>query len=110
MRDYLQFVMLHRNIFRQQAGATVNELLGEALKVNKREFYGGTAVVSLRFGPEGKLTEVLVDSTSPDLKAFLEELRWDSIQSPAKYSLRYTGVQIQFTVLEGYMSFNINPL
>jgi hypothetical protein len=110
LADYLQFVMLHKNIFRQRAGARVNELLGEALKVNKREFYGGTAIVSLQYGPDGKLTNVLVDSASPELKAFLEEIGWDALPPPAKYSLRYAGVQIEFTVLEGYMSFNINAL
>jgi hypothetical protein len=110
LEDYLQFVMLHKKIFRQHAGTRVNELLGEAFKVNKREFYGGSAIVSLLYGPDGKLTRVLVNSTTPELKAFLEEIGWDSLPSPAAYSLRYTGVQIEFTVLEGYMSFNINAL
>ena len=110
LEAYHQFIVLHKQIFRQQAGARVNELLGGALRVNKREFYGGTAIVSLKFGPDRKLDEVLVDSASPELKAFLEEFSWDAIPAPAAFSLGYTGVQIEFSVLEGYMSFNINSL
>jgi hypothetical protein len=110
LEAYHQFIMLHRQIFRQQAGARVNELLGGALRVNKREFYGGTAIVSLKFGPDRKLDEVLVDSASPELKAFLEEFSWDAIPAPATYSLGNTGVQIEFSVLEGYMSFNVSAI
>lgn len=107
LEAYYQFIILHKKIFGQQAGARVNELLGEAFKVNKREFYGGTAIVSLKFRPDGKLNEVLVDSASPALKAFLEEIGWDVVPAPATYLLGSAGVQIEFTVLEGYMSFNI---
>ena len=110
MEAYSQFIMMHKKIFGQKAGARVNELLGEALKVNKREFYGGTAIVSLKFGADGNLSEVLVDSASPELKAFFEEISWVAMPSPAQYSLSFTGVQIEFTVLEGYMSFKINAL
>ena len=106
---YYQFIMMHKKIFGQKAGARVNELLGEALKVNKREFYGGTAMVSLKFGPDGNLSEVLVDSASPELKAFFEEINWVGVPAPAQ-SLGFTGVQIEFTVLEGYMSFKIDAL
>jgi hypothetical protein len=104
-----QFIILHKKIFAQKAGARVNELLGEALKVNRREFFGGTAIVSLTFGPDRKLNEVVVDSASPVLKAFLEEINWGFVPAPAAYSLGYTGVQIEFAVLEGSMSFNITP-
>jgi len=107
LEAYYQFIMMHKEIFGQKAGARVNELLGEAFKTNKREFYGGTAIVSLKFGPDGKLTEVLVYSESPELKAFLEEISWVAVPAPAQYSLGFTGVQIEFTVLEGYMSFKI---
>jgi hypothetical protein len=110
MEAYYQFIMLHKKIFGQKAGARVNELLGEALKVNTRNFYGGTAIVSLRFGPDRMLNEVYVDSESPDLKAFFEEFVWDGIPAPAQFSLGYTGVQIEFTVLQGYMSFRIEAL
>ena len=110
MEAYHQFIMMHKKIFGQKAGAKVNELLGEALKANKRQFYGGTGVVSLRFGSDGNLNEVLVDSASPELKAFLEEINWVSVPAPAKYSLGFAGVQIEFTVLEGYMSFKIDAL
>jgi len=110
MEAYYQFIMMHKKIFGQKAEARVNELLGEALKVNKRHFYGGTAIVSLKFGPDGNLSEVLVDSASPELKAFLEEISWVAVPSPVQYSLGFTGVQIEFTVLEGYMSFKINAL
>ncbi len=110
LEAYHQFIMLHNKIFTQQAGARVNELLGEAFKVNKREFYGGTAIVILKFGRAGKLSEVLVDSASPELKAFLEEIGWGAISAPAAYSLGNTGVQIEFSVLEGYMNFNIHAL
>lgn len=110
MEAYHQFIMVHKKIFDQKAGFKVNELLGEALKVNERQFYGGTGVVSLRFGPDGNLSEVLVDSASPELKAFLEEINWASVPAPARYSLGFTGVQIEFTVLEGYMRFTIGAL
>jgi len=107
---YYRFIMMHKKIFGQKAGARVNELLGEALKVNKRDFYGGTAIVSLKFGSDGSLSEVLVDSASPELKAFLEEISWVAVPAPAQYSLGFTGVRIEFTVLEGYMSFKIDAL
>ncbi len=110
LEDYHRFVMLHKQIFSQTAGARVNELLNEAFKVNKRDFYGGTAVVYIKFGPDGKLSDVLVDSASPELKAFLEEIGWDAMPPPAAYSLRSTGMQVQFAVHEGYLSFNINAL
>ena len=109
LEAYHQFIMVHKKIFVQKAGETVNELLGEAFKVNKRDFYGGTATVSLKFGPDGNLSEVLVDSESPELKAFLEEISWVSVPAPG-YSLGFTGVQIEFTVLEGSMSFKIDTL
>ncbi len=110
MEAYYQFIMLHKKIFGQKAEARVNELLGEALKMNKRHFYGGTAMISLKFGSDGNLIEVLVDSASPELKAFLEEIGWVAVPAPAEYSLGFTGVQIEFTVLEGYMSFRIGAL
>ena len=110
LEAYYQFIMLHKKIFGQKAGDRVNELLGEAFKVNTREFYGGKAIVSLKFGRDGKLSRVLVDSASPELKAFLEEIVWDTVPAPAAYSLGFTGVQIEFTVLEGYMSFKIDAL
>lgn len=109
MEAYQQFIMMHKKIFGQKAGARVNELLGEALKTNKRDFFGGTAIVSLKFRPDGNLSEVTVDSSSPELKAFFEEISWVGIP-PAQYSLGFTGVQIEFTVLEGYMSFKIDEL
>jgi hypothetical protein len=108
LEEYHRFIMLHKQIFRQKAGTRLNELLGEAFKVNTREFFGGSAVVYLKFGPDGKLSDVLVDSASPELKAFLEEIGWDAIPPPAVFSLRSTGVKIDFAVLEGYLSFNIN--
>jgi hypothetical protein len=110
MEAYYQFMMMHKKIFGQKAGARVNELLGEAFKVNKRHFYGGTAIVSLKFGADGNLREALVDSTSPELKAFLEEISWSAVPAPAQYSLKFTGVKIEFTVLEGSMSFKIDML
>jgi hypothetical protein len=110
MEAYHQFVMLHKKIFGQKAGVRVNELLGEALKVNTRNFYGGTALISLKFGPDRKLSEVYVDSDSPDLKAFFEEFVWDTVPAPAQFSLGFTGVQIEFQVLQGYMSFKIDAL
>jgi len=110
LEAYNQFIMLHKKIFSQQAGASVNELLDRALRVNKREFYGGTAIVSLKFGPDRKLDEVLVNSASPELKAFLEEISWGAIPAPSAYLLGNSGVQIEFSVLEGYMSYNINAL
>jgi hypothetical protein len=108
LEAYYQFIMLHRKIFGQRAGVRVNALIGEALKVNTRSFYGGTAVVSLKFGPEGELIGVAVDSESPELKAFLEEVGWYDVPAPAAY-LGHT-VQIEFTVLEGYLSFRINTV
>jgi hypothetical protein len=108
MEAYYQFIMMHKKIFGQKAGARVNELLGEAFKVNKRHFYGGTAMVSLKFGPDGSLSEVLVESASPELKAFLEEISWAGIPAPAQYSPGFTEVQIEFTVLEGSMNFKID--
>jgi hypothetical protein len=110
LEEYYQFIILHKQIFGKKAGDRINELLGEALKVNTRNFYGGTAIVSLKFGPEGKLTEVLVDSASPELKAFFEEIVWDAVPAPTQFSLSFTGIQIEFTVLEGYMSFKLNAL
>jgi membrane protein involved in colicin uptake len=110
LEGYLQFVMIHKKIFSQQARRGVNELLDRAFKVNKRVFYGGTAAVSLQFGPDGRLTGVLVDSTTPELKAFLEEIDWNTIPPPAAYSLRSGLVRIEFAVHEGYMSFNVNTL
>ncbi|MBI5075728.1 MAG: hypothetical protein HZB62_11275 [Nitrospirae bacterium] len=107
---YYQFIILHKKIFAQKAGARIHELLGEALKVNRREFFGGTAVVSLTFGPDRTLHEIVVDSASPVLKAFLDEINWGFVPAPAAFSLGYTRVQIEFTVLEGSMSFNIAPL
>jgi hypothetical protein len=109
MEAYYQFIMVHKKAFGQKARARVNQLLGEAFKVNKREFYGGTAIVSLKFGPDGKLSEVLVDSTSPELKAFLEEISWGDVPAPG-YSLGFTGVRMEFTVLEGYMNFKVEAL
>jgi len=53
---------------------------------------------------------VLVDSESPELKAFFEEIVWDAVPAPAQFSLSFTGIQIEFTVLEGYMSFKLNAL
>ncbi len=105
---YYQFLVLHRQIFGQKAGATVNTLIGKALEVNTRSFYGGTAVVSLKYGSAGELSEVDVDSASPDLKAFLEEVGWYDVPAPASY-LGHT-VQIEFTVLEGSMSFRVDIL
>ncbi len=105
---YYQFIMLHRKVFGQKAGVKVNELIGKALEVNTRSFYGGTAVVSLKYGSEGELSEVSVDSESPDLKAFLEEVGWYDVPAPASY-LGHT-VQIEFTVLEGSMSYRVNIL
>jgi|MudIll2142460700_1097286.scaffolds.fasta_scaffold08154_3 hypothetical protein len=110
LEAYYQLIMMHKKIFGQKVGARVNELLGEALKANKRQFYGGTAVVSLKFGSDGNLSEVRVDSASPELKAFIEEIGWVAVPAPAAYSLGFTGVQIKFTVLEGYMSFKIDAL
>jgi hypothetical protein len=110
MEAYHQFIVLHKKMFGQKAGVRVNELLGEALKVNTRQFYGGVAVVSLNFGPDGRLNEFFVDSESPDLKAFFEEMVWDAVPAPAQFSLRFTGVQIEFTVHQGYMSFEIEAL
>ena len=107
---YHQFILLHKRIFREQTGSRVNELLGAAFRMNKREFYGGTAMVSLKFGPDGKLNEVLVDSSSPELKAFLEEVGWGALTPPSAYLLGNNLVQIEFAVLEGYMSFNIEAL
>ncbi len=101
---YYQFIALHRKIFAQKEGTRVNQLVGEALRVNTRSFYGGTAVVSLTYGSEGDLDKVNVDSESADLKAFLEEVGWYDVPAPAAY-LGHT-VQIEFTVLEGYLSFN----
>jgi hypothetical protein len=109
MVAYYQFIMMHKKIFGQKAGAKVNELLGEAFMVNERQFYGGTAMVNLKFSPDGNLSEVLVDSVSPELKAFLEEIDWVAMPAPA-VSLGFTGVQIEFTVLEGSMSFKIDSL
>ncbi len=110
MEEYYQFIMLHKKIYGKKTNDSVNKLLGEALKVNTRHFYGGTAIVSLKFGPDGKLREVLVDSESPELKAFFEEIVWDAVPAPANFSLSFTEIQIEFTVLEGYMSFRINAL
>jgi len=110
MEEYYQFIMLHKQLYGKKTNDSVNELLGEALKVNTRHFYGGTAIVSLKFAPDGKLREVLVDSESPELKAFFEEIVWDAVPAPANFSLSFTGIQIEFTVLEGYMSFRINAL
>jgi hypothetical protein len=110
LEAYHQFILLHKKVFGQKAGSKVNELLGEALKSNTRQFYGGTAVVSLTFGLDGTLSEVLVTSESPDLKAFLEEIGWGALPTPAQYPLKFTGVQITFTVLQGYMSFKIDAL
>ncbi len=107
---YYEFVILHRKIFMQKAGASVNGLIGEALKENKRIFYGGTAIVDLKYGTDGKLNEISVDSASPELKAFLEEVGWSAVPLPAAYSLGYFGVRIEFTVLEGYLSFRLNTL
>ncbi len=107
---YHQFIMLHKKIFSKQAGGRVNELIGEALRVNKGQFYGGTAIVNLKFGTGGKLNEVHVDTASPDLKAFLDEINWVAVPSPAAYSLGYVVVRIEFTIHEGYMSFTISTL
>jgi hypothetical protein len=108
LEAYYRFIMLHRKIFDQKAGVRVNALIGEALKLNTRSFYGGTAIVTLKFGPEGELIGVAVDSGSPELKAFLEEVGWYDVPAPAAY-LGHT-VQIEFTVLEGYLSFKINTV
>ncbi len=110
LEDYHHFIALHNKMFRQQTSARVNELLGEAFKTNTREFFGGTAVVSLKFGPDSKVTEVLVDSASQELKAFFEEIGWGDMPAPASFSLGYAQVKIEFSVLEGYMNFNITPL
>lgn len=107
---YYEFIILHKKIFRKQAELRVNELLGEAFKVNTREFYGGTGVVNLRFGTDRKLKSVTVDSESPALKSFLEEIIWETIPPPAAFSLGNTAVQIEFAVHEGYMSIKINTL
>jgi hypothetical protein len=109
LEAYYQFIILHKKIFSQKAGARVNELIGEALKDNRREFYGGTAIVTLTFGSDGQLNEVKVDSASPPLKDFLDEINWGIIPAPASYSLGFTVVQIQIAVHEGFMRFNINP-
>jgi len=110
LEAYHQFIMMHRKLFVQKAGARVNELLGEALEQNQRQFFGGTATVRLQFDPTGHLRDVLVDSESPELKAFIEEIGWSGVPAPAEYSLRFTGVQITFIVLEGYMRYTIDAL
>jgi len=110
LEAYYQGVEIHKKLFRRQAGATVGELLDEALKVNKREFYGGNGLVTLEYGPDGKVNKVSVDSESPDLKAFLEEIGWGVLPSPSRYSLRNSAVRIEFSVLEGYMTFTLNTL
>ncbi|MGC2063594.1 MAG: hypothetical protein WA610_11505 [Thermodesulfovibrionales bacterium] len=108
LEDYYRFIIVHKKIFGEKAGARINELLGEAFKVNKRVFYGGTAIVNVTFGSDRKLSGVVVDSASPELKAFLEEIGWDAVPAPAAYL--GNSVQIEFTVLEGYMSFKVNTL
>ena len=108
LESYHQFIMLHRKIFWQRAGGRVNELIGEALKENKRDFYGGTGIVTLKFGPDREFGGVVVDSASPELKVFLEEINWDAVPAPAAF-LGDT-VQIEFTVDEGYLRFSINTL
>lgn len=110
LEAYQQFILLHKKIFTQKTGTKVNELLGEALRLNTRQFYGGTAIVSLKFGFDGTLSEVLVASESPDLKAFFEEIGWGAVPAPSRYSLKFTGVQMTFTVLQGYMNFKIDLL
>lgn len=110
LEAYQRFILLHKKVFGQKTGSKINELLGEALKSNTRQFYGGTAIVSLTFGLDGTLSGVLVTSESPDLKAFLEEIGWGALPTPAQYPLKFTGVQITFTVLQGYMSFKIDAL
>ncbi len=110
LQDYYNFIVLHKRLFVEKAGASVNEIIGEALKTNKRVFYGGTGTVSLKFGPDRKLSGVLVDSASPELKAFLEEVAWSAVPAPAGYYIGFTRVQIKVTVLEGYLSFNIDTL
>ncbi len=110
LEAYHQFIMMHKEIFGRKASVRVNELLGEALEVNKRHFYGGTGVVTLKFGSDGNLSEVFVHSSSPELKAFLQDIAWVGVPPPVQYSLRATGVQIEVSVLEGYMSFKIDTL
>ena len=107
---YYQFLAVHKKLFRQQASVTVNGLLGEALKVNRREFYGGVGLVTVEYGVDGKANKVFVDSDSPELKAFLEEIGWGMLPSPSKYSLRNSVVRIEFSVLEGSMAFTVNAL
>lgn len=107
---YYQFLAVHKTLFRQQASGTVNQLLGEALKVNRREFYGGVGLVTVEYGVDGKVNKVFVDSESPELKAFLEEIGWGVLPSPSRYSLRNSVVRIEFSVLEGSMAFNVNAL
>ncbi len=110
MEAYREFIRLHTKVFGQKAGARVNELVGEALKENQRIFFGGMATVNLDFGPDGKLSGVMVDSDSADLKAFLDEISWAALPAPAAFSLGYPRVLIEFTVLQGYLSFRINAL
>jgi len=110
LEAYHQFIMMHKKLFVQKAGDRLNELLGIALEKNTRHFYGGTAIARLKFDPSGNVGEVLVESESPELKAFIEEIGWDSIPGPAEYSLGYGKVQITFMVLEGYMRYAIDAV
>ncbi len=110
LEAYHQFILSHKRVFMQKAGGRVNDLIGKALKENKRDFFGGTAIVILKFGPDGKLSGVLVDSAYPELKAFLEEIGWVAVPAPSEYLPGYSGVQIEFKVLEGYLSYKIGTL
>lgn len=107
---YNEFIRVHKQVFAQKTRAKVPDLVGTALKDNTRIFFGGTAIVNLSFGSNGKLSRVVVDSISPELKAFLEEISWSALQPPAAYSLSISGVQIEFTVLQGFLNFRINTL
>jgi hypothetical protein len=110
LEAYHQFIMIHKEIFTRKAEAKVKDLIGEALKENTRDFFGGTAVISLKYGADGKLSGVRVDSASPELKAFLEGIDWVDLPAPAAYVPGYTAVQIEFAVLEGYLSFKVRTL
>jgi len=110
LEAYLQFIAIHKQLYRQKAKTKAGNIISEALKFNTRHFYGGKAIATLKFGPDGKVNEALVDATSPELKAFFEEVVWDSMPNPSAFFRGFTGVRIEFIVLEGRYELIIDPL
>ena len=74
------------------------------------DFTVATIVANIDFGVRPTKHYLLGAHYDSVWEAFLEEIAWGAIPAPSTYFIGSTKVQIEFTVLEGSMAFNVNAL